>query len=364
MKIAIYGSSLLSSYWNGAATYYRGLLRALANYGHDITFYEPDILDRQNHRDITPPPWCKVVVYSATDDGLRAALGGAVTSDVVIKASGVGFRDHALLCATMALAPEDALCIWWDVDAPATLAELRADSSHPLHTALPSLDLVLTYGGGDAVVAAYRRFGAQDCVPIYNALDPDTHHPVAPDDRYAADLAFLGNRLPDREARVEQFLLRPAEQLLAQHFLLGGSGWHDKHCPPNVAKVGHVGTEMHNAFNVTPRAVLNINRASMAAVGFSPPTRLFEVAGAGACLITDAWDGIEMFLAPGAEVLVARDGSDIVDILRSLSAAKAADIGHAARRRVLAEHTYDRRAAALHRVLSDALAAKREVLVA
>ena len=191
-----------------------------------------------------------------------------------------------------------------------------------------------------------------------------THHPVAPDHRYDADLAFLGNRLPDREARVEQFLLRPAEQLPMQRFLLGGSGWDDKPCPPNISKIGHVGTEAHNAFNVTPRAVLNINRASMAAVGFSPPTRLFEAAGAGACLITDAWDGIELFLAPGTEVLVAHDGSDIVEILRSLSAAKAAEIGDAARRRILAEHTYDRRAATLHRVLTDALAGKRAMLAA
>jgi spore maturation protein CgeB len=364
MNIAFYGSSLLSSYWNGAATYYRGLLQALAAYGHDITFYEPDILDRQSHRDIAPPTWCKVVVYPATGDGLRAAVAGAATADVVVKASGVGYADDDLLRATMAEAPDDAVRIWWDVDAPATLAELRADAAHPLRSALPDLDLVLTYGGGEPVITAYREFGARDCVPIYNALDFSTHHPVAPDQRYAADLAFLGNRLPDREARVEEFLLWPAEQLPAQHFLLGGSGWHDKHCPPNVAKIGHVGTGTHNAFNVTPRAVLNINRASMAATGFSPPTRLFEVAGAGACLITDAWDGIEMFLTPGTEVLVARDGSDVVDLMRNLSAAKAAEIGRAANGRILAEHTYDRRAAALNRVLSNALAAKREVLVA
>ena len=123
MNIAFYGSSLLSSYWNGAATYYRGLLQALAAYGHDITFYEPDILDRQSHRDIAPPTWCKVVVYPATDDGLRAAVAGAATADVVVKASGVGFADDDLLRATMAVARDDALRIWWDVDAPATLAE-------------------------------------------------------------------------------------------------------------------------------------------------------------------------------------------------------------------------------------------------
>jgi spore maturation protein CgeB len=364
MKIAFYGSSLLSSYWNGAATYYRGLLKALAVLGHEISFYEPDILDRQRYRDIAPPDWCKVVVYPATDAGLRAAVAQAVDADMVVKASGVGFADHWLLAATMAAARDDALRIWWDVDAPATLAEIRDDASHPLRSTLPKLDLVLTYGGGDPVIAAYRALGAADCVPIYNALDPATHHPVAPRDRYAADLAFLGNRLPDREARVEEFLLRPAEHLPSQRFLLGGAGWHDRHCPPNVVRLGHVGTEAHNAFNVTPRAILNINRASMAATGFSPPTRLFEVAGAGGCLITDAWDGIELFLTPGSEVLVARDGRDVVDIAQTLTAEQAAAIGRAGRRRILAEHTYDRRAATLHARLQLALARRREVLAA
>jgi spore maturation protein CgeB len=364
MKIAFYGSSLVSSYWNGAATYYRGLLKALAARGHDITFYEPDILDRQRQRDIAPPPWCKVVVYQPTDAGLRSAVGEAASADVVVKASGVGYADDALLEMTMAAARPDALRIWWDVDAPATLADIKSDALHPLRSALPELDLVLTYGGGDPVVAAYRELGAADCVPIYNALDPSTHHPVAPVQRYAADLAFLGNRLPDREARVEAFLLQPAERLPSRRFLLGGAGWHDRHCPPNVIAIGHVGTEAHNAFNATPRAILNINRASMAATGYSPPTRLFEVAGAGACLITDAWDGIEMFLSPGTEVLVARDGGDIVDIMQTLSAEHAAAIGSAGRNRILSEHTYDRRAAVLHELLQNSLAGRRGALAA
>jgi spore maturation protein CgeB len=364
MKIAFYGSSLLSSYWNGAATYYRGLLKALATLGHDIYFYEPDILDRRRHRDIATPDWCEVVVYPASDAGLRAVVAEASHADMVVKASGVGFADDWLLTATMAAARKNALRVWWDVDAPATLAEIRDDASHPLRSALPALDLVLTYGGGVPVVAAYRALGAADCVPIYNAVDPATHHPVAPHEDYGADLAFLGNRLPDREARVEEFLLRPAEQLPAQRFLLGGAGWHDRQCPPNVRRIGHVGTEAHNAFNVTPRAILNINRASMAATGFSPPTRLFEVAGAGGCLITDAWDGIELFLSPGTEVLVARDGRDVVQIMQTLAAEQAAAIGRAGRQRILSEHTYDRRAAALHAHLQIALARRREALVA
>ena len=330
MKIAFYGSSLVSSYWNGAATYYRGLIKALAGLGHEITFYEPDIYERQQHRDLDPPEWCKVVVYPGTIEGAKIAAGEAAAADFVVMASGVGFADDELLALLLDAARPDALKIFWDVDAPATLAELRANPAHPLRRALGRLDLVLTYGGGDPVVEAYRAIGAADCIPVYNALDPETHHPVAPEPRFTADLAFLGNRLPDREARVEQFFLMPAAHLPEQQFLLGGSGWGDKPRPLNVSYLGHVGTADHNAFNATPKAVLNISRSSMAETGFSPATRVFEAAGAAACLITDAWVGIELFLKPGEEILVARDGREVGELLAALTPDRARAIGQAA----------------------------------
>jgi spore maturation protein CgeB len=351
MRIFFYGSSLLSAYWNGAATYYRGLLRALAARGHEITFYEPDVYDRQKHRDIDPPAWCKVVVYEGTIEALKRVAGEAAAADIVVKASGVGFEDDLLLAEVMASANPAALKVFWDVDAPATLAELRSNPDHPLRRALSALDLVLTYGGGDAVVEAYRAVGARECIPVYNALDPETHHPVPADPRFAADLAFLGNRLPDRESRVEEFFLRPAARLDGRRFVLGGAGWHDKPLPANVAYIGHVPTADHNAFNATPSAVLNVSRASMAENGFSPATRVFEAAGAGACLITDAWEGIELFLEPGEEVLVARDGRDVTELLRDLTPARAKRIGERALGRVVSEHTYAHRAAEVDRIL-------------
>lgn len=344
MKITFYGSSILSSYWNGAATYYRGLLCALAAHGHDITFYEPDAFGRQQNRDIDPPEWCRVVVYGATPDGLRNAARQAQEADVVVKTSGVGYEDDVLLRSVLDAAAPVALKVFWDVDAPATLAELRTHPDHPTQAALADLDLVLTYGGGDAVVAAYRELGAVDCIPIYNALDPATHHPVAVDSRFDAACGFLGNRLPDREARVASFFFAAASCLPTHRFLLGGSGWGDRSLPANVRAIGHVPTRDHNAFNVTPKAVLNINRDSMAEIGFSPPTRIFEAAGAGACLITDHWPGIDLFLKPGEEVLVARDGQEVAELLGSLTDEAAAGIGTAALRRVLGEHTYERRA--------------------
>ncbi len=364
MKIAFYGSSLLSSYWNGAATYYRGVLSALQALGHEIAFYEPDAFDRQSHRDIDPPAWARVHVYPATAAGLAGALEGAREADVVVKASGVGIYDDELLAGVMALARPDALRLFWDVDAPATLAEIDANPAHPVRAALPGLDMVLTYGGGPAVVRRYLEHGAASCTPIYNALDPTTHFPAPPAPAFAADLSFLANRLPDREARVEAFFLAAAAALPERRFLIGGSGWAGKPMPANVREIGHVPTAAHNAFNTSPRAVLNVARDSMAAVGFSPATRVFEAAGAGACLITDAWEGIEMFLAPGSEVLVARDGQDVAEHLRTLTEDAARAIGAAARRRTLREHTYARRAVVVDALLRSAAVGKAASLAA
>ena len=351
MKIAFYGSSLLSSYWNGAATYYRGILGELAKRGHDITFYEPDAFDRQKHRDIDPPDWCRSVVYPATADAMRGVLAEAADADIVVKANGVGVFDRELLEGVVAQAKPGALKIFWDVDAAATLDEMRADPGHPVRQALPGLDMVLTYGGGPPVVDAYRGFGAKLCEPVYNALDPSTHHPAPADPKFASDLAFLGNRLPDREARVEEFFLKPALLLADRGFLIGGNGWDSKPMPGNVRHLGHVYTHEHNAFNCTPLAVLNVARDSMANVGFSPATRVFEAAGAAACLITDAWEGIEQFLTPDREVLVARDGQDVADHLAALTPERARDIGQAALARVKAEHTYALRGAQVDALL-------------
>jgi spore maturation protein CgeB len=187
---------------------------------------------------------------------------------------------------------------------------------------------------------------------------------VAADPRFGADLSFLANRLPDREARVEEFFLRAAAASPDKQFLLGGNGWDTKAMPANVRALGHVGTRDHNAFNCTPTAVLNVARDSMANIGFSPATRVFEAAGAAACLITDAWEGIEQFLKPEDEVLVARDGLDVAEQLRSLTRERARAIGQAALARVLREHTYAQRAVQADQVLREELAAKREQVAA
>ncbi|MGE3781208.1 MAG: glycosyltransferase [Alphaproteobacteria bacterium] len=354
LSFAFFGSSLVSAYWNGAATYYRGVLQALAANGHRVTFYEPDAYDRQRHRDIPDPDWAKVVVYPATTDGVDRALDQARDADLLVKASGVGVFDALLEARLPSLKRSGAIAAFWDVDAPATLDRIAANPGDPFRELIPAYDIVFTYGGGPPVVARYGGFGARVCVPIYNALDPVTHHPAAPDPRFACDLGLVANRLPDRERRIDEYFLAVAAESRGREFVLAGAGWDDKQIPSNTRYVGHLYTADHNAFNASALAILNVSRDSMASNGYSPATRVFEAAGAGACIVTDAWDGIEMFFEPGREILVARSGPEVAEILARLTPDDAGRIGSAARARALAEHTYARRV----RLVEDVLAGR------
>lgn len=352
-RIAFFGSSLVSSYWNGAATYYRGLLKALSQRNYRITFYEPDAYDRQRHRDMPDPEWARVVVYTSSDARpVYRALESAAHADLIVKASGVGVFDALLEREVLALRRPNKVVAFWDVDAPATLGRVTQNTADEFRQLIPQYDLIFTYGGGDAVVNGYSALGARLCVPIYNALDPSTHYPVAPVRRFRGDLGFVGNRLPDRESRVDEFFFNAAELAHDKVFTLGGNGWSDRAAPRNVHYLNHIYTFEHNAFNSSHRAILNINRRSMAENGFSPPTRVFEAAGAAACLITDAWKGVEMFLDPNEEVLTARDGAEVAESLLALDENTARRIGNAARRKILARHTYSHRAAEVERALS------------
>jgi spore maturation protein CgeB len=353
MKLFVFGSSLTSSYWNGAATYYRGIYKNLHKLGYEITFAEPDIYKRQQNRDASEMDYATVRIYQTPAD-LGNVLAEACHADLIVKHSGVGADDELLEAEVLKCRSGGSKAAFWDVDAPATLARVEADSSDPFRVLIPQYDFIFTYGGGRAVVDHYLNLGARNCVPIYNGLDPDTHHPVDPDPEMKCDLAFVGHRLPDRERRVEQFFFAAAELAPDLSFVLGGEGWGSRTLPKNVRWIGHVGTGYHNRINCSARMVLNINRESMANVGFSPPTRVFEAAGAGACLITDFWTGITEFFEPDREILVAKSAKDIVRFLRETSAQQSCEIGTAMRKRALKEHTYALRAQEVHKVLQQA----------
>jgi len=351
MKIFVFGSSLTSSYWNGAATYYRGIYKSLCRLGHHITFAEPDIYQRQQNRDLREIDYSDVIVYQSPAD-LPTLLNRARQCDLVIKHSGVGAYDELLEHEVLECQSLHTKVAFWDVDAPATLARVEGDSDEPFRTLIPQYDFIFTYGGGTPVIQHYLRLGAQNCNPIYNGLDPETHYPVSSDARFECDLVFVGHRLPDREHRVAEFFFKAARAAPDLTFILGGEGWGSRSLPTNVRWIGHVGSADHSRINCSARMVLNVNRDSMASVGFSPPTRVFEAAGAGACLISDAWLGVDEFFRIGSELLVAHDGYEVVELLRKHSRLQSDKIGRAMRARALRDHTYSLRAIQFQQIVA------------
>ena len=360
-RLTFFGSSIVSAYWNGAATYYRGLLRSLHDRGFEVMFCEPDAFDRQRHRDLAADlDYVRVVVYRTEEERDRLVEHALRKNDWVIKCSGVGVWDMELESAIAGVAGpmrevERGGRPWtafWDVDAPATLARLQADPADPFHRALPLFDCVFTYGGGPPVIEAYRRLGARACMPVYNGLDPREHGPeydAAAPPRW--DMFFMGNRLPDRETRVDSYFFDVAAACPGHRFALGGNGWDDRPMPPNVEYLGHVPTARHNELNGAARLVLNIHRESMVENGWSPATRMFEAAGAAACQVTDAWVGIEEFFEPDEEILVASTPHDVAEYVRTVGIERARAIGASARARALRDHTYASRAEQVGRIL-------------
>ncbi len=361
MKLTFFGSSLVSAYWNGAATYYRGICKALHALGHQIVFVEQDIYERQAHRDLAgDPPYAEVQVLdvSAGLGPLDAALNAARVGDWVLVCSGIGANDDYIQAQALAgRSAGQARVAFWDVDAPFNLTAAHADPDSPFTRRIPAWDAIFTYGGGPRVVAEYQALGARACHPIYNAVDPDSYTPVPPDPspEYACDLLLMANRMPDREARIWDLFAGAATLLPAAQFHIGGSGWAGALFPSNVRVLGHVPTGDHARRNCSAHMVLNVNRAAMADYGYSPPTRIFEAAGNAACLITDRWPGIETFFAPEREILVADDAAAIAGYLRDISWPAARAIGARAHARALRDHTYTQRAAAVDRLLKEAI---------
>jgi spore maturation protein CgeB len=293
----------------------------------------------------------RVIVYPNDRDAALQQVESTGYADWVIKASGVGVFDSLLEMAVLEMRRPSQIVSFWDVDAPATLDGVQSSPDNPFGKLISRFDMILTYGGGDPVVSTYKKCGAKACYPIYNGFDADTHFPVGCQQSFDADLSFLGNRLPDREVRVDEFFFNTAAALPEKRFLLAGNGWSDKTMPVNVNHLGHLYSSDHNSFNCGALAVLNVNRDSMAKYGFSPATRVFEAAGAAACIITDRWVGIEQFFEPGKEILIASSGDEVAETLRYLTPQHARSIGRAAYRRAVRDHTYLRRANTLGAIL-------------
>ena len=345
LNIVIFGLSVSSSWGNGHAALWRGLIGALLAAGHRVTFFERDVPYYREYRDLwSLPDGGELVLYpdwTAAVPSMRRALAEA---DVGIVTS---YCPDALAATRLLQDSTTTLRCFYDLDTPVTLARLDAGETVEYigPEGLAGFDLVLSYTGGDALEALRTQLDARCVVPIYGSVDPALHRPAAPRPEYEALLSYLGTYAADRQAALERLFVKPARALPDQRFVIGGAQYPDGFpWTPNTFFVRHLPPPIHPAFYCSSRITLNVTRDAMARAGWCPSGRLFEAAACGVPILTDDWAGLDSFFEPGREILVARSTDEALAALRT-SPGELSAIARRARDRTLSEHSAARRAA-------------------
>jgi spore maturation protein CgeB len=350
MKIVVFGLTITSSWGNGHATLWRGLCRALVRRGHRVVFLEKDAPWYADSRDLSALPGVETIVYPEWDAVRPLAARHLSGAEVGMVTS---YCADGIAASELVLGSNPGVRVFYDLDTPVTLARRGAGESvaYLPPEGLGGFDLVLSYTGGSAPERLRKELGATRVAPLYGSVDPAAHHPAPPSEAYRADLSYLGTHASDRQAGLAELFIAPAARLPRRRFVIGGAMYPDDFpWTPNIFFVRHMPPPEHPAFFSSSRLTLNITRQAMAAMGHCPSGRLFEAAACGAPVLTDWWEGLDRFYAPGRELLVARTAGDTVAAL-GMEDAELRRIAAAARQRTLDEHTADHRARDLEAAL-------------
>lgn len=338
MRFVVFGLSVSSSWGNGHATLWRGLVAALARAGHHVTFLERDQPWYAAHRDLHELPGGELVLYRDPAELRPRAAAALARADVALATSYC--PDGPLACAWI-LDSRAPIKAFYDLDPGATLELSTGGRAVPWlgPGGLRDFDLVLSFTGGRALDELAGRLGARRVVPLYGFVDPEVHHPAPPAAPFRGDLSYLGTYAPSRQAALAELFLRPAVLRPDRRFVLAGS-MYGAEFPwgENVRWVRHLEPALHPSFFCSSALTLSVTRAEMKALGHCPSGRLFEAAACGVPVVSDAFDGLDRFFTPGDEVLVAERAEDVLAAL-DRPAAALARIGARARARALEEHT-------------------------
>ena len=354
MKLVFFGLTISSSWGNGHATLLRGLFKALTARGHCVDFFERDVPYYAAHRDFIESPDIELHLYHDWNDIAANARKAVAEADVAVVTSycpdGIAATD--LVCST-----DVDLRVFYDLDTPVTLEALSKGEqlTYIGRRKLRDFDLVLSYTGGAALTALEDQLGAHRVAPLFGSVDPEIHRPACSLAGYQADLSYLGTYADDRQHALDELFIQVARHAPQKRFIVGGSKYPiDFPWRQNIWYVQHVAPSAHAAFFCSSPLTLNITRGAMARMGYCPSGRLFEAAACGVAILTDEWDGLDTFFAPGRELLVARTTDDVIDAMK-LPPDELQKIAQAGRERVLTSHTASHRATELERIFDDAL---------
>ena len=348
MKLVVLGLSITSSWGNGHATTYRGLLREVRRRGHEVLFLERDVPWYAAHRDLPNPVFCTTLLYAGLDELRRSYTRVVAEADAIILGSYVpdGAEVGDWLCRTA-----KGVRAFYDIDTPVTLGKLgRGEHEYLTPDLIPRFDLYLSFTGGPTLPRLEQEFGAALARPLYCSVDERHYRPQKVEQRW--EVGYLGTYSPDRQNKLERLLLEPAARFPQRRFVVAGPQYPDTvRWPPNVERLDHLPPSAHPGFYAAQRYALNVTRADMVAAGWSPSVRLFEAASCGVPVISDNWPGLADLFRPAVEIILARTAEDVLRIIRDTSERRRLAIARAARERVLAEHSSAARAAELDDLL-------------
>jgi spore maturation protein CgeB len=340
LNIVVIGLSVTSSWGNGHATSYRALLEALAQRGHRVTFLERDVPWYRDHRDLTKPSSWKVRLYRQLQDLPR--LFGSLIRDANLVIIG-SYVPDGIAIAEWVTAHAQGITAFYDIDTPVTLAGLDEGLHYISAAMIPRFDLYLSFSGGPVPGMIEDIYGSPMARTLYCSADIELYRPRSAEQKWS--LGYLGTYSDDRQPQLQELLLTPARELAAERLVVAGSQYPDHLVwPANVERIEHLPPHEHPSFYAQQRFTLNVTRADMRSLGFSPSVRLFEAAACGTPIISDRWPGIETIFAPSSEILLAASASEIVEIVSEMPEDKRLSIAEHARQRILRDHTPDHRA--------------------
>jgi spore maturation protein CgeB len=352
MRVVFYGLTITSSWGNGHATTYRSLIKALAKRRHSVHFVEKDVEWYRNNRDLPRPEFCTVQLYKGWQESARTLVDASKDADAIV--IGSYFPDAKLLSREL-LGSSNAPLLFYDIDTPITIAQLRSngETDYIDRSMVPQFAAYLSFSGGPTLKELERDFGSPSVVPFYCSVDPDLYRPTRCRSEYRCDLSYLGTYAADRQAKLMQLLCGAATLLPDRRFIVAGSQYPKEITwGTQVDRIIHISPPEHPAFYCSSRFTLNLTRKDMVAAGYSPSVRLFEASACGAAIMSDPWCGLDEFLAPGDEVLLPADDYEVASILTGMSEQERIRMGLRARERILAEHTSDHRAKELEQVIA------------
>ncbi|WP_187264099.1 CgeB family protein [Pontibacter beigongshangensis] len=341
MNIVILGLSITSSWGNGHATTFRGLVRELNNKGHRVLFLERDVPWYANSRDLPNPDFCQTVLYTSLDDLKQRFTEQVREADLVMVGS---FVPEGVPVGTWVVQTAQGIKAFYDIDTPVTLAKLERQDFEYLHPRLiPQYDLYLSFTGGPTLDLLEQHYGSPMARALYCSFDPMLYYPE--DQEVQWDLGYLGTYSDDRQPPLEKLMLEAARQWPEGRFVVAGPQYPNTvQWPANTQHIHHLPPAAHRSFYNSQRFTQNITRADMIKAGYSPSVRLFEAAACGTPIISDYWEGLDTLFTFGQEILVAYSAADTLKFLQELQEEERKAIGERARQKVLTQHTAAHRA--------------------